>query len=299
MLMGEFSLRSIESLRPLVEQTVDQLLDKMSAGGSPADLVQTFSLPLPSLVICHLLGVPYGDHEFFQAQSRALLDNSADENVVRTSVDVLQEYLDGLVERRRREPADDLISRLAGRVTAGELAAEEAGALAWFLLLAGHETTSNMLGLGALTLLRNPDQAALVREGDEDAVRGIVEELLRLLTVTHFGRRRVATEDLDVAGVRIRAGEGIICAQDVANRDPERYDSPDEIIAARGANRHLAFGFGVHQCLGQPLARLELQVAYPALLNRFPNLRVAVPDSEIKFRHEMNVYGVHALPVEF
>ena len=171
--------------------------------------------------------------------------------------------------------------------------------MAFLLLVAGHETTANMIGLGTLTLLNHPDQAAIVRDGDPVAVRSAVEELLRVLTVTHTGRRRVALEDVQVGDTLIRAGEGVILAAEAANRDPEKYDRPDDLDVSRGTNQHLAFGFGIHQCLGQPLARIELQIAYPALLRRFPDLRVTVPDSQIRFRSEMAVYGVHELPVAF
>jgi cytochrome P450 len=171
--------------------------------------------------------------------------------------------------------------------------------MAFLLLVAGHETTANMIGLGTLTLLQHSDQAAEVRGGDPATVAAAVEELLRLLTVVHTGRRRAATEDVEIGGVLIRAGEGVIAAGESANRDPEQFANPDELDIHREGNHHVAFGFGVHQCLGQPLARLELQIAYPALLRRFPDLRVAVPVEEIPFRDEMVVYGVHALPVRW
>ncbi|MBW0101988.1 cytochrome P450 [Pseudonocardia sp. KRD291] len=310
MLIGEFTVRRIETLRPLIEQTVIELLDAMEAGpretGSrlagtsmSTDLVQAFALPLPSLVICHLLGVPYSDHAFFQEQSHALLDLTSGEDTVFGALDALQGYLDDLAETRRRNPADDLISRLGARVDAGELEPSEVSAMAFLLLVAGHETTANMIGLGTLTLLHHPDQAALVRDGDTATVRSAVEELLRVLTVTHLGRRRVALTDVEVDGTLIRAGEGVILAAEAANRDPEKYSDPDDLDVTRGTNQHVAFGFGIHQCLGQPLARIELQIAYPALLRRFPDLRVTVPDSEIRFRDQMAVYGVHELPVAF
>ncbi|MET0188568.1 MAG: cytochrome P450 [Pseudonocardia sediminis] len=299
MLIGEFTVRRIETLRPLIEQTVTELLDAMEAGPRETDLVQAFALPLPSLVICHLLGVPYSDHAFFQEQSHALLDLTSGEDKVVAALDALQGYLDELAEAKRKNPTDDLISRLGARVDAGELEISEVSAMAFLLLVAGHETTANMIGLGTLTLLHHPDQAALVRDGDTATVRSAVEELLRVLTVTHVGRRRVALEDVEVDGTLIRAGEGVILAAEAANRDPEKYSHPDDLDITRGTNQHVAFGFGIHQCLGQPLARIELQIAYPALLQRFPDLRVTVPDSEIRFRDEMAVYGVHALPVAF
>ena len=299
MLIGEFTVKRTETLRPLIERAVTELLDEMAAGPNPTDLVQAFALPLPSLVICHLLGVPYEDHAFFQEQSHALLDLTAGEQAVVAASDALVGYLDRLVDDRRRDPQDDLISRLAARVDAGELDADEVSSMAFLLLVAGHETTANMIGLGTLTLLHHPDQAALVRDGDPETVRSAVEELLRMLTVTHIGRRRVATEDVEIDGTLIRAADGVILAAEAANRDPAKYPEPDELDVTRGTNQHVAFGFGVHQCLGQPLARLELRIAYPALLQRFPDLRVTVPDEQIRFREQMAVYGVHELPVAF
>jgi cytochrome P450 len=300
MIISDFTVRGTESLRPLVEKIVGELLDAMERGPRPVDLVEAFALPLPSMVICQMLGVPYADHDFFQAHSRALLDISADAQVSLRANDELREYLTRLIAEKEAEPTDDILGRLAQRyVLTGELSRDEASSMALLLLVAGHETTANMIGFGMLTLLQHPEQAADVRDGDPAVVKGAVEELLRLLTVVHTGRRRVALEDIEVGGVTIRAGEGIIAAGESANRDGAVFESPDELDIHRGSNHHVAFGFGVHQCLGQPLARLELQVAYPALLRRFPELRVAVPLEEIRYRDKMVVYGVQALPVSW
>jgi cytochrome P450 len=298
MLIGEFTVRRIGTLRPRVEQVVADLLDTMSAGTNPADLVTAFALPVPSMVICELLGVPYADHDYFQEHSKALLDTRTDPAEAVRRTEELCDYLAGLVAARESAPTDDLLGHLAARyVQTGELTRDEAAAMALLLLVAGHETTANMISLGTLTLLHHPEQAAQLRDGEPAVVNAAVEELLRLLTITHTGRRRLATEDVELAGVTIRAGDGIIAAGDAANRDPAEFANPDELDLHRESNHHVAFGFGIHQCLGQPLARLELQVAYPALLRRFPTLRVAAALEQIPFRDEMAVYGVHALPV--
>jgi cytochrome P450 len=309
MLIGEFTVKRVNGLRPLVERIVDEALDamaaKMSRTGAPLDLVSEFALPVPSMVICRMLGVPYADHDYFQAHSAALLDTGTTPEDARAHTEELRDYLAALVARREVEPSDDLLGRLAARhVAGGELTRDEAASMALLLLVAGHETTANMIGLGILTLLREPEQAAQVRDGEPEVVSAAVEELLRLLTITHSGRRRVALEDVQVGGteagsggVTIRAGEGVILAADVANRDPDRFGEPDTLDIHRTRNQHVAFGYGPHQCLGAPLARLELRVAYPALLRRFPGLRVCAPLEEIRFRDEMVVYGVHALPV--
>ena len=298
MLIGEFTVRRIGALRPRVARVVADLLDTMAAGPNPTDLVTAFALPVPSMVICELLGVPYTDHDYFQEHSKALLDTRTDPAEAVRRTEELRDYLAGLVAAREATPAEDLLGHLAARhVLTGELTRDEAASMALLLLVAGHETTANMIGLGTLTLLHHPEQATQLRDGEPAVVNAAVEELLRLLTITHTGRRRLATEDVELAGVTIRAGEGIIAAGDAANRDPAEFAHPDQLDLHRESNHHVAFGFGVHQCLGQPLARLELQVAYPALLRRFPTLRVAAPLAEIPFRHEMSVYGVHALPV--
>ncbi|MEN3268840.1 cytochrome P450 [Pseudonocardia sp.] len=300
MLISDFTVRRTESLRPLVEKTVNELLDAMQRGPRPVDLVEAFALPLPSMVICQMLGVPYADHDFFQSHSRALLDLSVDVQESMRANDELREYLTGLVAAKEAEPTDDVLGRLAQqRVLTGELSRDDAVSMALLLLVAGHETTANMLGFGTLTLLQHPEQAAEVRGGDPAVVNSTVEELLRLLTVVHSGRRRVAIEDIEIGGVTIHAGEGIIAAGEAANRDPAAFVLPDDLDIHRANNHHVAFGFGVHQCLGQPLARLELQIAYPALLRRFPGLRVDVPVEEIRFRDQMVVYGVQALPVNW
>jgi cytochrome P450 len=166
------------------------------------------------------------------------------------------------------------------------------------LLLAGHETTANMIALGTLALLTNPDQLALLRESDDPKlIAGAVEELLRYLNITHNGRRRVALEDIEISGQLIRAGEGLILANDIGNRDPAAFPDPDRLDIQRDARRHVAFGFGVHQCLGQPLARMELQVVYGTLYRRIPTLSFAASLDRIHFKHDGSVYGVYDLPV--
>ncbi|WP_030236123.1 cytochrome P450 [Streptomyces sp. NRRL S-350] len=293
MLTGEFMIRKVEALRPEIQRIADDLLDRMTAGRTSADLVNEFALPLPSLVICLLLGVPYQDHEFFQECSRVLLRRDSSVADVDAAQERLADYLVKLTEAKRAEPDDGILSRLVAR---GELETAEIGAMGRLLLVAGHETTANMTALSVLALLQNPDQLAHLRAHPE-AVAGAVEELLRYLTIVHSGLTRVATEDVTVGGVRIGAGEGVICMVSTANRDESEFPGGDVLDLTRDARRHLAFGFGVHQCLGQPLARLELQIALDTVLRRLPELRLAVPFEEIRFRGEMIIYGVHELPV--
>ncbi|MFJ4188922.1 cytochrome P450 [Kitasatospora sp. NPDC089509] len=294
MLTGEFMIKKVEALRPEIQRIADELIDKMTADGrTHADLVRDFALPLPSLVICLLLGVPYQDHDFFQECSRVLLRRESPADEVAAAQARLVDYLNRLTETKRTHPDDGILSRLVER---GELNTEEIGAMGRLLLVAGHETTANMTALSVLALLRNPDQLDHLRRHPE-AVPGAVEELLRYLTIIQSGLTRVATEDVEVAGTTIRAGEGVICMVSTANRDENEFPGGDALDLTRDARRHLAFGFGVHQCLGQPLARLELQIALDTVLRRLPELRLAVPFEEIPFRADMLIYGVHELPL--
>ncbi|MGW2372178.1 cytochrome P450 [Kitasatospora sp. NPDC001683] len=293
MLTGEFMIKKVEALRPDIQRIADDLLDRMTAARTGADLVRDFALPLPSLVICLLLGVPYQDHDFFQERSRVMLRRDSAAEDVAAAQRSLVDYLVTLTETKRTQPDDGILSRLVAR---GELDTQEIAAMGRLLLVAGHETTANMTALSVLALLRNPDQLDHLRRHPE-AVTGAVEELLRYLTIVHTGLTRVATEDVDLGGVRIRAGEGVVCMVSVANRDEDQFPDGDALDLTRDARRHLAFGFGVHQCLGQPLAWLELQIALDTLLRRLPELRLAVPFEEIPFRGDMLVYGVHELPI--
>ncbi|MFE1923857.1 cytochrome P450 [Streptomyces asoensis] len=298
MVTAPFAIRRVEALRPVVQDIVDGLVDDMLAGPGPVDLVEAFALPIPSLVICKLLGVPYDDHAFFQDNTRTMVHRDATPEQRGRATREIAEYLGGLIGRRLADPRDDLLSGIAGRVRAGEIDHRTATETALLLLLAGHETTANMIALGTLALFHHPDQLALLRDTEDPAlVVSAVEELLRYLSITHLGRRRAVTADIEIGGRLIKAGEGVIMANEIANRDPEVFPDPDRLDLTRDARRHVAFGFGVHQCLGQPLARMELQVVYATLYRRIPTLRPAVPLDEIRFKEDAFIYGVHSLPV--
>jgi cytochrome P450 len=298
MVTAPFAVKRVQAMRPAVQKIVDELIDEMLAGPKPTDLVEAFALPVPSLVICELLGVPYSDHDFFQANSKTVIRRDAHSGERTAAVGRLTGYLDELMGEKLANPGEDLLSGLAGRVEAGELTRQEAAQMGVLLLIAGHETTANMIALGTLALLEHPDQLALLRDGDDPKlVASAVEELLRYLNITHNGRRRVALEDIEIAGQIIRAGEGIVLANDLANRDPDVFADPHRLDLHRDARRHVAFGFGVHQCLGQPLARLELQVVYSTLYRRIPGLRLAGDLERVPFKHDGSVYGVYELPV--
>ncbi|MFG6201360.1 cytochrome P450 [Nonomuraea sp. JJY05] len=298
MVTSAFTVKRVEAMRPATQEIADELIDRLLSGPKPADLVEAFALPLPSLVISNLLGVPYDDHEFFQANSRTIINRNSTPEQRGGAQRRLAEYLDGLIGEKLAKPADDLLSGLVERVKAGELSRPEAARMGVLMLFAGHETTANMITLGTLALLQHPEQLALLRDGDDPKlVASAVEELLRYLTITHGGLRRVALADLEIAGQVIRAGEGIITVNETANRDPSVFPDPDRLDLQRNPRLHVTFGYGVHQCLGQPLARMELQVAYPALLRRIPTLALAAELEQIPFKHDGFVYGAYELPV--
>ncbi|MEV7968135.1 cytochrome P450 [Sphaerisporangium sp. NPDC088356] len=293
LLTGQFTVRRMKQLEPRIEKITSDRLDAMEMAGSPADLVEQFALPIPSLVICELLGVPYADHHRFQRDSAKLLNLASTPEQVQEAVDGLVEYLHDLVVSKRGEPDDALIS---GLVATGELNDEEITGVAVLLLVAGHETTANMLALGTYTLLNNPDQLAALR-ADPSLAESAVEELLRFLTIVHIGPVRTALQDTELEGHTIKAGESVTLSLGAANRDPERFDAPDRLDITRQATGHVSFGHGIHQCLGQQLARIEMRIGYPALLRRFPDLRLAIPSEEVSMRSDMAIYGVHRLPV--
>ncbi|GAA2636933.1 cytochrome P450 [Streptomyces axinellae] len=300
MVTAPFTVKKMAALRPQVQKIVDDLIDDMLAAPKPADLVEAFALPVPSLVICELLGVPYADHDLFQRNTQVVVRRTSTPEEVLAAFTTLTDYLDGLLAAKQERPADDLLSMLATKqVATGGMTRREAAQMGVLLLGAGHETTANMIALGTLALLENPGQLALLRESeDPQQVAGAVEELLRYLNIAHSGRRRVALADIEIGGEVIRTGEGIVLAGEVANRDPEAFPgNPDELDLTRDARRHVAFGYGVHQCLGQPLARIELQVVYSTLYKRVPTLALATGIDELEFKHDGFVYGVYALPV--
>lgn len=214
------------------------------------------------------------------------------------AIDDLRAYVAGLIESRAADPGtDDLLgSIISEQYLTGRYSLAETAAIALQLLLAGHDTTANMIALGTLALLQHPDQLALLTSGAAP-IAGAVEELLRFLTIVHTGRRRVALEDVEIHGDVIAAGEGVIAPSDVSNRDPALFARPDSLDLTRNARQHLTFGYGIHQCLGAPLARLELQVAYASLFARIPTLRLAAHPSTLRYRDDSVIYGVRELPV--
>ncbi|MFD5511581.1 cytochrome P450 [Streptomyces sp. NPDC059761] len=295
MLIPSFTLKRTAALRPAIQETVDRLIDEMVARGPSAELVSDFALPVPSMVICALLGVPYEDHEFFEGASRRLLRGPelADVEAAR---DQINGYLADLIERKRTDPGDGLLDELvATRLETGETDVEELVSLAAILLIAGHETTANMISLGTFTLLRHPEQLAELR-ADPSLISVAVEELMRFLSIAD-GMLRVATEDIEIGGVTIRPDDGVVFSTSVINRDAAVFEQPDALDWHRSARHHVAFGFGIHQCLGQNLARAEMEIALGTLFARLPGLRLAAEPDRIPFRPGDTIQGMVELPV--
>ncbi|AYE97762.1 cytochrome P450 [Mycobacterium paragordonae] len=299
MLSKPFTFRRVEGLRPAIQQITDEHIDAMLAGPKPADIVTALALPVPSLVISELLGVPYEDAEMFQHHANVGLARYATGDDTLKGAMSLNKYLADLVQTKMETPAEDAVSDLAERVKAGELSVKEAAQLATGLLIAGHETTANMLGLGVLALLENPDQLPAIRDADDPKiVANAVEELLRYLSIIQNGQRRVAVEDIAVAGEVIRAGEGIIIDLAPANWDAHAFTEPERLYLHRsGADRNVAFGYGRHQCVGQQLARAEMQIVFRTLFRRIPTLQLAATLEDIPFKHDRLAFGVYELPV--
>ncbi|MFF1481582.1 cytochrome P450, partial [Streptomyces sp. NPDC058301] len=290
-----FTLKRTAALRPMIRRTVDGLLDAMVEKGPPADLVSAFALPVPSMVICALLGVPYDDHDFFEEQSRRLL-RGPDPADTRDARDQLDDYLGKLIDHKVREPGDGLLDELVeDQLRTGGMDRTELVRMAVLLLVAGHETTANMLSLGTFTLLEHPERLAELR-ADPSLMPVAVEELMRFLSIAD-GILRVATEDIEVAGTVIRAEEGVVLATSLINRDGSVYPDADALDWHRPARHHVGFGFGIHQCLGQNLARAEMEIALSGLLTRLPGLRLAAPADRIPFKPGDTLQGMLELPV--
>ncbi|QVQ53779.1 cytochrome P450 [Spiractinospora alimapuensis] len=298
MLIQEFTHKRVKTMRPGIQATVDRLVDEMLAAAPPVDLVEAFALPLPSLVICQLLGVPYEDHAFFQSRSRTVASGGSSPEQSGSALGELRAYMDELITRKQRQPGDDLLSTLVTErlEPAGDLARGDLVMMCLMLLSAGHETTSNMISLGVVTLLEHPEQLAALH-ADPDLLPGAIEELLRYLSIADSITTRIAAEDTQLGDTVIRAGEGIIALLAAADWDPETFPDPGRFDVHRATRHHVAFGYGVHQCLGQNLARLELEVAFSSLFSRIPTLRVAAPTDELAYKHGALLYGLHALPV--
>ncbi|MFI6502920.1 cytochrome P450 [Nonomuraea typhae] len=291
-LVGKFTVRRMRQLTERVEQVTAEHLDAMEKAGPGADLVTAFAKPIPAVIICELLGVPYEDRGSFQDNIDKFLGGEVSDEELIAAYIATQTYLAELVAAKRANPTDDVLSDLLD----SDLNDEELKGIALILLSAGFDTTANMLSLGTFALLQNPAQLAALRN-DPTLIDPAVEELMRYLGIVK-GFPRVALEDVELGGQTIKAGSIVVLSYNTANRDPERFTDPHLLDLRRQDGGHLGFGHGIHQCLGQQLARVEMRVAFSALIKRFPTLRLAVPAEEVALRPETaDIYGVKSLPV--
>ena len=303
MLIPEFTAKRLRELESRIAAVVDECLDETEAAAAaadgadsgPVDLVRTFAHPIPSLVICELLGVPADERADFQRISNNRFDVVS--GAPAGGLDAMGEaveFLGGLLSRQRAEPGDGLIGRLI-REHGDDLTDRELAGLADGLLTGGHDTTASMLALGTVHILGNPDYRAAAL--DPERVGGLVDELLRYISVVQVAFPRFARRDTEIGGQRIGTGDMVICSLSGANRDASLGPDMDRVDPDREVKPHLAFGFGIHHCVGAQLARREMAIAYPALLRRFPSLRLATAPEELGYRPFSIVYGVGSLPV--
>ena len=300
MLISEFSVRRMAALRPRIQEIVDQCVDDLLAAPQPADLVEHVSLAVPSLVICELLGVPYEQRHGFHEWTRKLISRTTSPQERMAAADSLNDFLGKLVtEKEAGEPTDDLIGRLIERNREKQVMThDEIVGTAILLLIAGHETTANMISLGTVALLENPEQKAQVT-ADSSLLPSAIEEMLRYFSIVESATSRVATDDIEIGGVTIRKDEGVIVSGLAADWDESVFEQPDQLDFNRGARHHVAFGYGVHQCLGQNLARVELEIVFETLFRKAPNLRLAVPADELPYKDDASIYGIYQVPVNF
>ncbi|EKX66295.1 cytochrome P450 [Streptomyces ipomoeae] len=294
----EFSARRVERLRTRAVELADELLDGIIAAGRPADLVEDFAIPMPTTIICEVLGIPAKDHRMLWHWAETVLSAVTPGEVFATEGQAFMDYMAGMLELRGREPGDDLLTTLVRACREqGLISEEELLSIACDLLIAGFISTTNQIGNFFHQLLVNPEELVRLRERPE-LIPGAVEELMRYVPLlTGFSLPRYATADVELGGVTIRAGEAVMIATAAANRDPEVFQEPERLVLDRPANPHIGFGHGVHYCVGAHLARLELQVAIERVPARLPGLRLAVPEHELRWKEDAMVNGLQALPV--
>lgn len=297
MFTQEFSVPRMRALEPKIAAIAESLIDEMVAAGSPQDLVGMLASSFPSLVMSVMFGSPYEDRHFIVECAVARHGLTQTPGTAQTKARELAAYVRRLIDAKEAEPGDDMVSRiLREHVLPGRLTRDEFAEIGAMILRAGHDTTTNMIGMGMLLLLR--DDALRARlAADASLIPNAVEELLRVVSPVQFSPRRVARVDVEIGGVTVRAGEGLFLLLGSANRDAAVFPDPDTVDGGRDAGRHVTFGFGMHQCLGQTLARIELRIMFEAILRRLPGLRLAVPLDGVRFKDDMQIYGVHNLPV--
>ena len=293
-----FTPRLVEGLRPRIESLTEELLDR-AAGQNRIDVIRDYALPLPTTVIAEILGVPVSDRQRFQRWSAAMVDVARPLQILRSvpSFRAFFRYIRELVKQRRQRPENDLISALVAAEEADDkLNEDELRAMVLLLLVAGYETTVNLIGNGTLALIENPGESEKLR-AQPSLMPSAVEELLRYSSPLEMATQRWALRDIEIAGVTIPKGDLVAAGIASANRDPQQFERPDALNLTREPNRHVAFGLGIHHCLGAQLARLEAQIAFTTLLQHFPQIRLAVPRNGLRWRKSLFLRGLEALPV--
>ncbi len=295
-----FTPRLIEQMRDQIQVLTNELLDAAEPKGG-MDLIADFALPLPLTIIGRILGVPAEDNHKFHRWTKTLLSAGTNMNyfVIIPTIMRFMGYLKKLIKERRTHPKDDLVTALVqAKDGRDQLSGDEVLAMIFLLLVAGHETTVNLIGSGSLALLEHPDQLEKLRS-EPAIIRPAIEELLRFVCPVEMATERYAREDITIAGTTIPRGELVLAVIGSANRDANYFDNPDSLDITRENNKHLAFGLGVHYCLGAPLARLEGQIAISTLVQRMPNLRLSIAPDQIRWRGGIILRGLEALPVSF
>ncbi|MBD3009710.1 MULTISPECIES: cytochrome P450 [unclassified Streptomyces] len=289
-----FTQRRVRRLRPRIEQITDQLLDAVQ-GQDSVDLIEALAFPLPITVMCELLGVPEEDRRTFRAWTNAFV-LAVEPEVFRDASVSMDAYIRELVAAKRATPGDDMISALATEDSESALDDEEIAAMAVLLLAAGHETTVNLIGNGALALVTHPDQFAALR-ADRSLLPGAIEEFLRYESPVNQATLRFTKEPVEIGGVLIPEDEFVMVNVDSANHDPERFPQPGRLDLKRDARGHVSFGHGIHFCLGAPLARLEAEVVFTKLLDRFETIELATPVAQLEWRSSTLMRGLESLPL--
>jgi cytochrome P450 len=291
-----FTMRRVERLRPRIEEITTELLDAM-AGHDEVDLLDAFAFPLPITVICELLGIPVDDRDDFRTWTGLMLSSTSSGADAHAAALAMAAYFSSLIEDRRREPSEDMVSALiAARDDEDRLTEDELRSMLWLLLVAGHETTVNLIASGTLALLTHPGELKRLRD-DPDLMPAAVEELLRYTSPVNHGTFRFTACPVTYDNVIVPEREQVLVMIASANHDPSRFPSPDALDLGRDTGGHLAFGHGIHFCLGAPLARMEAVIAFRELLARFPGLALAVPAESLRWRESTLIRGLEQLPV--
>lgn len=295
LLTGEFTVRRAGRLAPRVEAVASEQVAALREHGAPADLVEEFARPMVLRILSDMVGLPYEERDEYAHAPALLHDPDANPEDVAAAYGRVTTFFLHVIETKRQRPGDDLVSRL---VADGNLTTEEVCNIMILLLFAGYETTESALSVGVFALLHHTDQWATLR-ADPTKIDSAVEELLRYLTINQYHTYRTALEDIELSGETVRKGDTVTVSLPAANRDPAKFACPAHLDIERDTSGHVAFGFGIHQCLGQNMARVELRAGLSTLLREFPDLRLAVPFDEVPLRLKGSVFAVKSLPVSW